>query len=123
MIGVLAAGLIILSITCKPSVTLIKLPSGRFVELIAIGQDHQLSEIGKTLRVNYFGHSRSAEEAVQEGDDIVASFSAGAIRDGYSVIIVQQTFPVLGRRSCITRGNELRYTAAADGTWSRTRDQ
>lgn len=122
-IGVLLASALISSAFCVPKYQTVTFPNGKKFDIIAVEKirgsvpGYQLPDEG-ALMINYFGRAKQSMSQRSEAVDVLQLYIPVAKREGLSVIIIQQNYPLFLRVFGFNRWILYGYYMRPDGEWT-----
>ena len=128
LLGMLVSGMLVNALLVKNSPTRVLLESGESFDVISLTLDERAYGMGRgsnaerRILLNYWSRANSPLTRVQEADLVLQIARPAADSLGISVILVEQTLPVLARWTGLVTGYAFTYTRAVDGDWKRGRD-
>ena len=122
VVGALLAGAVVYVGACHPRYRTVTLPSGRTFDVISLTRDTVVNRttsrtVASRVLLNYYARAQS-EARLSEADDLLQLAAPAAAATGDSVIVIQQTYPVLSRWTGIVHGYMITYTRNS-GEWQR----
>ncbi len=112
--------------SCQPDYERVQLESGEEFDVIVLSRDVRAGSSAArgavwatSVVLNYYAQATTPEGRLEEADQLLELAVPAATKTGDSVIVIQQTYPLLSRWSGLTDVHLVHYYRLPTGAWER----